>query len=546
VRKQIPIIQEMEAPFSQATSTTYAKTYQPMHKNGFLDVYKDSQDASQRIFLVKRPGLGVGSTQLNPAVVPAVNSIATCGSLAPDGTTNHFIVYTDGTLANTVFCYNGAITARPGGWALSGVAGAGAGAHDIIPLASTSTSGSYAGNYWALTSYNTGAVISSTGAVTQIVDVDYTAWTKKTNIVALDGYLFQADTNTSYIYNSDLNVPTSWTATGRILADSHPGTIMKLVRVRNYIVAFKTGSLEFFEDLGNPTPGSPLSPVPQLTQRYGASAPHLIVDTSDGVMFAGFDPSGRAGIFKLHNNTLSVVEVGNAFMSQLVQYYRALTSPLQVADARPTTYWRSLIIPFRDKELVTMPIAINGGSSNATFVYDNKLGSWAMWTAYNPTTAVEDGFPSFCMIRRGVSTVGPEILFANPSDYKFSVFSDNLPGDFSTHAIDFRWNSSWMDFGTTRRKFMPSLTVSLDSRSGNVNNIALSLIYRDGDIDALVSATRTVTWSSAAAQTNKKIKFDRLGSFVARQFVIGVNDSTTFVRIGAIEVDLDMAEDDIS
>jgi hypothetical protein len=541
VRKVLPVIQEMEVHVSGATMAL-SDTYYPFHKNGFLDVYKDAQDQSQRIFLTKRPGINANTTTINPSPSPAAGSIAVCGSLAPDGSKNFFIAYTTGTLVGTTFYYNNGLKATPGAWAISGATGA-PGAHDIVALASTSTASSYGGYFWAMTSFNTGAVIDNTGAITQIVDADYTAWTKKSNILPMDGYLFQADTDSSYIYNSDLNTPTSWTATGRILASNYPGTIVRLMRVRNFLVAFKTASLEFFSNAGNPTPGSPLSAEPQLTQKYGCSSPQLITEVSDGIVFAGFDPAGRAGIFKIHYNTLTVSEIGNSFLSSVLQNVAATGATFQISDGRPTSYFRSLVLPFRDKELITFPLSLFG--ANATFIYDNKLNSWCMWTAYNNFTAAEDAFPSYMILRRSPSTGGPDVLLADISTFTFSRFNANETADYSTHAIDFKWVSSYMDFGTSRRKFMGSLTVALENNAPASLATVITFLYRDGDTSG-TTGTRSATWSSTAAGANKKIIFRRLGSFVSRQFVIGSNDTVSSVRIGAVEVDLDMEEDDIS
>lgn len=542
MRKLIPVIQEMEVHVTGATMAL-SDTFYPFHKNGFLDVYKDAQDQSQRIFLVKRPGLAAATAQIAPSPAPAgTNPIATCGALAPDGSKNFFIVYTDGTLAGTTLYFNNGLIAKPGAWALSAATGA-PGAHDIVQLASTTSASSYGGYFWALTSFNTGAVIDNAGAITQIVDVDYTAWTKKSNILPMDGYLFQADTDTGYIYNSDLNTPLSWTATGRILAANYPGTIVRLMRVRNYLVAFKTGSLEFYSNQGNPTPGSPLSAEPYLTQKYGCSSPQLITEVSDGIVFAGFDPSGRAGIFKLHYNNLTISEIGNAFLSSVLQNLQATAGPFHISNGRPTSYFRSLVIPFRNKELVTFPLSLFG--QNATFIYDNKLASWCMWTAYNNTTALEDAFPSYVVMRRANGITQQEVMFADLNAYTFSSMSTSWLADYTTHAIDFKWVTSYMDFGTSRRKFMGSLTVALENNTSGAEATVITLAYRDGDTSP-TTTTRSQTWSPTAAGANKKIVFRRLGSFVSRQFIIGASDTVSAVRIGAVEVDIDMAEDDIS
>lgn len=85
----------------------------------------------------------------------------------------------------------------------------------------------------------------------------------------LDGYLFLNERNTEKIYNSNLNDPSTWnTGVNFISASQYPGNITALARTKNYIIAFKESSIEYFYNAGL-TNTSPLQRVPQYTKRIG-------------------------------------------------------------------------------------------------------------------------------------------------------------------------------------------------------------------------------------------------------------------------------------
>jgi hypothetical protein len=75
--------------------------------------------------------------------------------------------------------------------------------------------------------------------------------------VFLDGYIFIVKSGTADIYNSDLDNPLTYTTGGYITAELLPDTLVRLGKINNYIVAFGSGSIEYFYDAANAT-GSPL------------------------------------------------------------------------------------------------------------------------------------------------------------------------------------------------------------------------------------------------------------------------------------------------
>lgn len=541
MRKQIPLIQEPGIQ-RDAYYTNYLSKVPSLKKNGYMDVYKDAEDQSQRIFFCKRPGIFPQSV-IAPSPAPAGSAVVVAASLSTDGNGSHFIIYSDGTLANTSCYFNNALKALPGTWAGNKFP------HEIIQLQPTI----YANNWWAFTNGAEGALVDATGAIAEIVDVDYTAWGTKSNFVALDGYLFQADFSTGYIYNSDLNTPSSWTATGRIQASIYPGMVIRLGRIRNYLVAFKSNSIEFFENTGQPTPGSPLTSAPQFARKYGCARNELVTEASDGVIWVGFDPAGKAGVFKMSNDTLAIEEISNSYVSQILQGTATTGAP----NLNPLPFGgtsapqRANTLVWRNKELILIPVIMND-TSTITLVYDNQLKDWGIWTAYSNGSQIEARFPSNIILRRGTtSTSTPKILIADATSTTFGEFSEDVYADWGWQSTpEYFWISDRLDFGTGRRKYMNSVEIQVQvgwdgPGATQPHSPTMTFSYSDADDGTLYSQPRSATVSLVEGIGRKKMLFRRLGSFYYRRLKIGSVDIGSY-RIGVVEVDYDMAEDDIN
>lgn len=526
MRKLLPVNQTAKVLRNPVTNLTYTSDFPNLHKNLYLRHDPNALDNDQKLLLCARPRL-INQTPVNPSPAPAgTTPIAVAGALSPAGDGSFFIIYSDNTLAGTTFYFNNALKAKPGAWT-----GSGQSAHDIVKLLPALYT-----YYWAFTNYVEGAVVDATGAVTKIVDVDYTAWLTKTNMVAMDGYIFQADYTTGYIYNSDLNNPISWTATGRILASAQPGLVMKLATVRNYLVAFKAQSIEFFENTGQPTPGSPLTAVPQLTRRYGTNSGLYFLEASDGIVFAGFDPSGKPGIFKLHFNDLGIEEISDPMIAAVLQSTIRTGAPF--LGTQPNGFsQRANVISFEDKELLAFPLAI--GSGLATFTYDNKIKTWAMWTT--SISGAESFFPCTVIFNYndGSGKARPMVASTNGATF-YGIDFETGGTDQGSVNLDCKWCTDWYTFGTLRRKYLASLELDLTTgASGSNDNV--TMYYYDND-NGVPTTSRTI---SSLSNSTTRVIWRRLGSFVRRRFVFKWTMGNS-VRVGAVELDLNMAEDDIS
>jgi hypothetical protein len=291
--------------------------------------------------------------------------------------------------------------------------------------------------------------------------------------------------------------------------------------------------MEFFEDTGQPSPGSPLSAVPDLARKYGIASSGLVTEVSDGLMWVGFSPTGRPGIFKLKFDDFSIEEISNAYICQLLEGTMTYSGTSVVAS----TWARSNVVSFRNKELALFPI-IPQSAGLQTFVYDNDLKQWGPWTtsAYGS----EKAFPGGVILRvvNGIylsGTTDTGLVSQNQKFWKFDpgVFQDN------SASIDVFWASDFHDFGTMRRKTQNSIEIMYDQIVAA--SFTFQISYGDDNLGIPTTARSVV---APAASGKGRAKSTHLGSFRKRKYFLRFTDNQP-LRIGAIEVDIDAAEDDL-
>lgn len=527
----------------------------PVFLNGYFEKTGNTDTKSRSVAYVKRPGLGLELTRAftnNHLIQGVIGSI--------DRT--KIIAYSNSGAANTTWYWDGAtLTNR-------GTAPAAAGSWtNTGPVVFTVLDGiSYGANvYYAATDFTKGAVLTNVGVWTEIVDADFTGLTKCTNFVGLDGYLFIGTTN-NRIYNSDLNISTSWTPLGFLVASDTPGSLLWLSKIRNYLIAFKDRSIEFFEDVGNPGPGSPLEPRKQLNRTIGCINKSSIQEVSDGIIFAGAAGSQSAKLYKIDKYTLQIKEISNRFVERcLINGFNTNYTVDQTAAGAPTQIngGQSQVFQIGAKELYTISLLDpNLGSQKITHVYDNDEQIWTTWSTAFGASFVQDslGFiGSQACTHNSVSAAttifvdnlasgaasAPRLMQMSPDLNKW----DELPPGGGHNQFLFGWVSDIQDFGNRKRKFMDRLEILYDMRSTVSPNpaastYAVTLVYKDYDYNPtsgfMVSRTIPLDEGSGIRAVAR-----RLGSFRRRNFEIlfGANAP---LRIWAIEVDYNQGETDQS
>lgn len=568
ITKQIPLAQKTNTYAWRGINPlgTVAVSDVPVCTNGYFEVSKEALSDSRKVAYCKRPG---------------VNDF------------EYITTYTDLKCTNTGEKIRGLCTSldktqvlyftRTGSARYSNIWDSATDNVTQTDITATFSDGDYvftvldnihygSGVNYAVTNGTDGGLVSSTGVWSKITDADYTGNGTKTNFVGLDGYLFYgviSGTNAGRIYNSELGAAAAasgWVSTSYLSANDVPGQIVWLARIRNLIVCFKQYSIEFFEDVGNPTPGSPLEPRRQYTKRIGCASASSIQEVSDGLIFLGVDGRGKMAYWKLDKESLELRMISDPHVNQAVQGaydtaggYRAFSHDYSVTLS---IRGQSQVIIWRNKEfyMTTIPSAWDG--TPISMVYDNELDIWVRWTTSFVGDGASDGVfvPSQCFLLNN-NNGGFDVCFANnyPTTGRFSImymanqtdspkaFQDQYELSASNiHNFVFVWQSDFIDFGTTDRKFLHAIDVVYDSdpdqTTSSLSTQTLKLQHFDQDYNQAhpsISTFREITIDNAGW---RRAIFRQLGSFRRKAFKLW-NASAYPLRIWAIELTIDHGPD---
>lgn len=509
----------------------------------------------------KLDGISYGLTE----TAPTVSSITRSGSTATVTTSAaHNLVTGDNVTISgaTQTEYNGTytITATGGSTFTYTISGTPATPATGSPVIATE------GAYFVATDFSKGAVIGANGGWHEITDTDFTGLNKCTNIVGMDGYLFVGTTN-NRIYNSDLNQSKNWTSTSFLTVADTPGRLLWLSRIRNFLIAFKDKSIEFYEDVGNPTPGSPLEARKSMNSRVGLLNRNTIQEVSDGIIFAGVGESGNVKLYKLSNKDLSITPISNRYIEQFLPKLRVETTITEysvdpVVDAALIGQSQTFTIMGKEFYAIWLEDPTASNSSPAMQVFDCELKIWTSWISALAATGTADtrGFhgSQAQTIVTAVTDIAQVAFIDNTSvagggaarilttKFVTPVFYD-LDNDGSTQNIySFSWTSDQMDFGSRKRKFMDSLEIHYtgDQTATPSKSAAttLTLKYRDTDYNTGSGyiVTRSLYYDPGGGV---RCIARRLGNFRKRSFTI-VLSAAVNLRIWAIEASFNQGETD--
>jgi len=195
----------------------------------------------------------------------------------------------------------------------------------------------------------------------------------------LDGYLFVMDED-GVIYNSAVNDPTVFPATGFITAERESDKGVYLAKHHDHLVAFGTRTIEFFYDASN-TVGSPLNRRQDVAYTYGCASGLSVWEDNDIVYFLGTDSSGQLGVWKLENFQISPISTDaiNSYLSKgLTQ-----TGLIVRFEGLSAMGHRTLIVT-----IYTLTGEAPGEIfPKITLSFDSLTGLWGFWqTALNSNT----------------------------------------------------------------------------------------------------------------------------------------------------------------
>jgi len=190
--------------------------------------------------------------------------------------------------------------------------------------------------------------------------------------LTLDGYTLVMDED-GVIYNSTLNDPTTFPATGFITAERERDKGVYLGRHHDNAVAGGTRTTEFLYDAGNST-GSPLSRRADISYNIGWADGLAVWEDGDVIYFLGSNPSGQLAVYRLEN--FGIKEVEN---DTLASY---LTQGITQDDLR--VVFSGLSSSSHRTLLITIYV-LSGASPGTispkmTISYDEEADQWGFWT----------------------------------------------------------------------------------------------------------------------------------------------------------------------
>jgi len=134
--------------------------------------------------------------------------------------------------------------------------------------------------------------------------------------VYLDGYILLIKQDTSDMYNSDNDDPTSWTAGEFISAEISSDYSTKIVKAKNYVVTLGKDSIEYFWDAGNAS-GSPFSRNDSPFRSVGYITGLCTI--GDTTYFVGKDKNQNVAVYSL--NSFKVDRISNSVVDRTIQTY---------------------------------------------------------------------------------------------------------------------------------------------------------------------------------------------------------------------------------
>lgn len=318
--------------------------------------------------------------------------------------------------------------------------------------------------------------------------------------IFMDGYLLLVKSNTNDCYNSDLELPMSWTAGNFISAESSSDVVRSIAKVNDYFVLFGSDSIEFFYNAGIAT-GSPFqrnATFCKLTGFYGG-----LTSYGNKLYFLANLTGGSVDVMMLDNYTLTNLSTPAIHKKFLV-------------DGGQFQTWRGDILSINGTTLYVM-------SNTGTALYlDLTTGLYGFLTFGNT-----GAFPFAGIVRTNRSNV-PAYYILQGSNVIYQFISTNYTesgGNYPCTLVTGKTN-----MGSNSNKFMHTLNIIADrTGTGSVN---IDVSCTDDDYSTY-STARTVNCNT------EKVYLNQWGRFRTRAFKITYTGDQAF-KLYKLQADVNM------
>lgn len=446
---RIPFVGDFNQRTSQFPYGTHNLSKDQRFINGYVSLVKNEITGQTHIYYSKRPGISDGKTlggtiagmyfwNTNPAALianPAMIIVAAAGK-----------IYSGNSLANlTDRSGTGGTFTWVGGNVYFSETRPGATPQYVVMYNPDDGTMHYSQDAKTWTSVNTNVGLFGANG-----------------LAFLDGYFFVADIFGN-IYNSNVDDPTTWVNTNKIVPTMSPGATTFITRQKNNIIVFGDRFMQMYVDAAL-SPGSPLQNVDQLMYSVGiprvseSGFADMAVTTEDSTYFIGSGQLGGASVFRLYGNS-QLTDIGTFAVRKDIEAELGVASGQNFKCSFIRINGRSLLL-------------ISVGTTGFVWVYDTELNVWYQWSFSGSfagmvnaaTTGFDLGVQQNELVFVGISaTIG---IF-NPFNYQ------DFGSNFSVTAI-----TSRMDLGTIKRKFYHRAELVADT---NTSSAPGTLTYYDDD-----------------------------------------------------------------
>lgn len=564
---RIPLVQ---APVANGDDYALNGTPEQFMLNCYPVSSTDPHTGEKEVWIQKRPGFTRNTDNLLTPL-GAVTSTC-CANISITQLNGVFVtaIY-DQTNSKHVICQYGLLTVKIG--EITGTSQSDQIFLTELTIANTPTVGVIWNNYAGTLSkgyFATSAAGSFPAAsLTEIVDVDFPP--KRGSPAVLVGGMIQMNsttyvmTNQGEIVNSDLNSITSWNGLGTIQAISYPDNGSGLVRYKNYILAFGEDSMEFFQDVGNPSPVSPLQRMDQAFIKFGAIHAKAIIALDDTVYWLARSSSGATGMWKLDGFT--PVKLTSVVEDQQIGRFTTTSGINEVHSLLPIELMgqKHIIIGgvtgraglfFSSNTITGDPYSFSNsiGMVTGVLTYSITENFWWYWntrTVGSGAGAVPYAVTIFNTVNSSNSTQ-IWILGGNPSGnmgaYQYeSRVANNLFSDFNSSNVSTPFpvifQSNRWQVQTNKKKRVHKYRILFDSLFSNPSDAetgALLWFAIAKDSWSAIASTGVVTTRSVAIpNTTNQYYVNNLGS--GRLWATGFGTVNRMsMRLRAIELDISM------
>lgn len=345
-----------------------------------------------------------------------------------------------------------------------------------------------------------------------------------TNIVRgwayLDGTLYVMTLNNE-IYGSAIDDPTTWDPLNLIIARNGSDVSVALAKHKEYVVALKELSTEFFYNAGNPT-GSPLSALRGSKIPYGCANAYTVQSIDDELLWLTRNDGGIYQIVRLTNLRPTVVSTPS--IDRILRTFTGFTG----TGNSLLVYSFQLKLGGHRYYGLSIPVSIfnyvtgTSTSTTVTLVFDLDQNLWYRWTSASSDVEWE-------VAGTAGPTSGNTVLMQNYSTGNIHIINEDynqLTDAGAVPSVDIYTVDH--DFGTQRTKQLAAMFFK-----GNiVPGSSLKIRFSDDDF---------ATWSNFREMDlgSKRPKIDNCGEFFRRAWNLRHQSPTPF-RIKTTDLQLDI------